>query len=324
MGREEIALRRQAFGSEDPSVAVAEGELAEIVEVAHPQEALQLSLHALGVFAHSVAASDQRVLEMKIQILPRLGWFGRYDEAERMANDVSTALRASTKPNQLQLQTLLNMWSQLEFLREDYAKAEQRNSELIDLLQSLQGKSTPAADSQLFFRAFLRGLQGHLDDSARDLDQITARRTAKGKALPSNWLLMHAIIDIRRDEFAAAEKMLREGLARDEAMFHGGSLWSAQTKSVLALALMGEGRDADAERMLRDSLRMEDELFGAPIPEHGRTLLNLARLLSRNPDRREEAHGVALEASLILGRFLGEQNARAREAAALAQNTATY
>ena len=124
---------------------------------------------------------------------------------------------------------------------------------------------------------------------------------------------------MRRGDYVAAEKELREALARDEGMFPGGSIWSANSKSVLGAALMGQGRDEEAERLLREALREEDNLFGEPVPEHGRTLLNLAHLLARQPQRHEEAHAVAAEAAQIFSRFLGDQNPHAQEAAALAR-----
>ncbi|HZZ09173.1 MAG TPA: serine/threonine-protein kinase [Paraburkholderia sp.] len=319
LAREQIALLRAGAGENDPSAAVAEGQLADIIDVVHPREALELDQHALSVLEPAVGAADQRVLDIKILMLPRLAWFGRYDEAERRVHEVEAVVRASPTPNQLELQDMLNFWGQLEFLREDYAAAEQKIVELIDVDERRFGKDSSITDAQLFFRAFLRGLQGHLDDAARELDEISVRRTSKGRPLPSNWLLMRGVIDVRRGEYAAAEKELREGVGRDEAMFHGGSVWTAQSKSVLATALMGEGRDDEAENLLRDSLRMENEMFGEPVPERARTLLNLAHLLARQPQRHAEARAVAAEAAQIFSRFLGEQNPHAREAAALAQ-----
>jgi tetratricopeptide (TPR) repeat protein len=228
-------------------------------------------------------------------------------------------VRASPVPNDLHLQNMLNFWGQLEFLRGDYAEAERKIDALIDLEERRYGKGSAIGDAQLFFRAFLRGLQGHLDEAARELDEITAKRTRNGRSLPSNWLLMHGVIDVRRGDYVAAEKELREALAHDEAMFPNGSVWSANSKSTLATALMGQGRDEEAERLLREASQLEAGLFGEPVPEHGLTLLNLAHLLARHPERRDEAHATAAEAAQIFTRFFDEQNPHAQEAAALAK-----
>jgi tetratricopeptide (TPR) repeat protein len=266
-----------------------------------------------------VGSSDQRVLNIKILMLQRLSWFGLYDEAERNVREVNDLVHASPTPNELQVQNLLNFWGQLEFMREDYPAAERKVSELIDDDERQFGKGSTIADAQRFFRAFLRGLQGHLDDAASELDEITARRTRNGRPLPSNWLLMHGVIDVHRGAYVAAEKELREALARDEGMFPGGSVWSANSKSALATALAGQGRDEEAERLLREALQLENDLFGEPVPEHGLTLLNLARLLSRHPERRDEARAVAAQAAQIFIHFFNAQNPHAQEAMALAR-----
>jgi serine/threonine-protein kinase len=323
LGREQVALLRATNGDNDPAAAMAEGELANIVELVRPREAIGLAEHALGILEPTVGAADSRVLDLKTRMLPRLGWYGRYDDAERLVHDIETALRTTPAQNPVMLQELLNFWSQLEFMREDYAAAEAKTSELIDEIEKRYGKQSNVADSQTFFRAFLRGLQGQPREALTTLDEIATRRTQAGRSLPSNWLLMHAVIDTRLGDYAGAERRLREALSRDEGMFHGGSLWSAQCKSVLAAALSGEDRDEEAESIARDALQMESQLFGEPVPEKGRTELTLARLLAKHPERRAEAHSVAQDSAQILTRFLGEDNERAREAAELASQTAT-
>jgi serine/threonine-protein kinase len=47
--REQIAVLRASAGDNDPSVGVAEGELADIIELVHPREAVELDRHALSV-----------------------------------------------------------------------------------------------------------------------------------------------------------------------------------------------------------------------------------------------------------------------------------
>ena len=183
LAREEIQLLRATAGEKDPSVAVAEGELADIIDVTHPREALQLDRHALSILEPVVGSSDQRVLTIKILMLGRLAWFGLYDEAERIVREANDALHASPTPNELQVQNLLNFWGQFEFMRENYPAAERKITELIDIDEKQFGKGSTIADSQLFFRAYVRGLQGRLDDAARELDEITARRTAQRPAV---------------------------------------------------------------------------------------------------------------------------------------------
>ncbi len=317
--REQIAVLRRSAGENDPSIGVAEGELANMIELVHPREAVDLDKHALSLLEPAVGAADQRVLDLKTRALQRTAWFGRYEEAERQAHEVEAVVLAPSTPNPLELQQLLNFWGQLEFMREDYAAAERKIDELVDLEERRYGRGSTILDAQLFFRAYLRGLQGRLDDAARELSDITARRTGKGRSLPSNWLLMHGVIDVRRGDYTAAEKELREALQRDENMYPGGSVWSANSKSALATALMGQDRNEEAERLLREALQAESDLFGEPVPERGHTLLNLARLLARQPQRHDEARAVAAEAAQIFSRFFGEQNPHAREAAALAR-----
>ncbi len=199
---------------------------------------------------------------------------------------------AAPTPNELPtVQNLLNFWGQLEFMREDYAAAERKVTELIEDDEKQFGKGSTIADAQLFFRAFLRGLQGRLDEAARELDDITARRTKNGRSLPSNWLLMHGVIDVRRGEYAAAEKELREALARDQSMFPDGSVWSANSKGALAIALMGEGRDDEAERLLREASALEERLFGeVQCPNMGADAAQFGTpCLARQPQRRRRA-----------------------------------
>ena len=322
--REQIAVLRASAGENDPSVGVAEGELANIIELVHPREAVELDRQALSVLEPAVGSGDQRVIDVKTRALQRIAWFGHYDEAERLAQEVESAVRAAPTLNELQRQQMLNYWGQLEFLRENYAAAEQKITELVDLEEHRYGKGSTIADAQLFFRAFLRGLQGRLDEAARELDDITARRTKNGRALPSNWLLMHGVIDTHHGDYAKAETELREALAHDQSMFPDGSVWSANSKGALAIALMGEGRDDEAERLLREASALEERLFGEVVPEEARTLLDLARLLARHPDRRDEQRAIAAEAAQALERFWGPQNPQTREAKALAQLDAPH
>ncbi len=59
--REQIAVLRASAGDNDPSVGVAEGELANIIELVHPREAVELDRHALSILEPAVGSSDQRV-----------------------------------------------------------------------------------------------------------------------------------------------------------------------------------------------------------------------------------------------------------------------
>src|SRR5262249_36830401 len=157
------------------------------------------------------------------------------------------------------------------------------------------------------------------EEASRELDEIAARRTRNGRALASNWLLMQGVIDTHRGNYAKAEKELREALAHDIGMSPNGSVWSANSKSALGAALTGLGRDEAAEHSLRDAADLELRLFGESVPEHGRTLINLARLLARHPDRGDERRAVAAEAARTLERFLGAESPEVIEAKALAK-----
>ncbi len=318
LAREEIAVLRSALGDDDPAVADAESNLADIIEYTRPREAAQLNRDALTLLERTLGPNDQRTIWIEIRSLPVLARRGDFDEAERLRQQAEAIVRAAPKPNEQQLELLINHHALIEYIRGNYVLAEKLFSELVDDQEKLyHGGPAPSMDSTRLMLALLHALLGDPTRAKRELTEIEARHV--GKQMPTNWMLSKGLIEFRSGDSDAAEKTLRDALARDAGMFPGGSLWTEQIKEVLSQVLLAQHRDSEAESEARDALARARSLLGDDTMETGDLLLILARSLEHHPERYAEFHAAATQSADLLRKYLGENNARTQQAIALAQ-----
>jgi serine/threonine-protein kinase len=318
LAREEIAVLRAALGDNDPSVADAESNLADIIEYTRPLEAMQLNRDALTLLENTLGPNDQRTVWIKIRSLTGLARRGNFDEAEQLLQQAEAIVRAAPKPNEQQLELLINHHALLEYLRGNYVLAEKLFTDLVDdQVKLYHGGPGPSMDSSRLMLALLHALLGDPVRAKRELAEVEARHV--GKQIPTNWMLSRGLIEFRSGDNDAAEKTLRAALARDAAMFPGGSLWTEQVKAVLSQVLIAQHRDSEGEAEARDALTRARALFGGETVESGDLLLVLARSLERHPERYAEFHATATQSAELLRQYLGENNPRTQQAIALTQ-----
>jgi tetratricopeptide (TPR) repeat protein/DNA-directed RNA polymerase specialized sigma24 family protein len=257
---EALAMRQALLGPEDKDVAVTLVELGRayqdrrMSDRAEPlfRDALEIRRKVLGE-SHRETATSKSALAL---LLWQRGDIAAAEPLFRESLETSRQVLSEDHPN------VGASWNNLGLVlmdKGDYAGAEPMFRRANAIRRKQFGERDPSIATTLNNLAGTLREQGQYDEAAAAIDEaIAVTREGPGDDHPSmaGYMVNRARIDLARHDAAAAEKRLRDALARQQTTLAADDWRLGSTRSLLAASLLDlgalpRGRTAAARRQRR-------------------------------------------------------------------------
>lgn len=299
--REALALRRKRHVTPDTSVAISVTQLATFLNyVGKSKEALPLFTEAVTLLRAAYGVNHPSVIAALENQAATLDQLADFKGAERVAREMLIAARAVYGASHPMVSNAL--WRLGEALarqrtQQTIAEGEALLRQGLEMRRAVSGDQHP--DVQLLRTALGRVLLDQQKFAAAETlftDALNARRAAvgdKSPAIASSLIDLGQLADARRD-YRESERRFREALP----------IWSAarlkvdEARAIVSIgrALQLQGKNDDAEPMLRDGMERLRIALGSESSEVGYVMEVIANMAMRrgNPAESERLHREAL------------------------------
>jgi serine/threonine protein kinase/tetratricopeptide (TPR) repeat protein len=251
---ESLAMRQALLGREDKDVAVTLVELGRAYQDrrmndrAEPlfRDALEIRRKVLGE-SHRETATSKSALAL---LLWQRGDLAAAEPLFRESLETSRQVLSEDHPN------VGASWNNLGLVlmdKGDYAGAEPMFRRANAIRRKQFGERDPSIATTLNNLAGTLREQGKYDEAAAALDEaIAVTREGPGDDHPNmaGYMVNRARIDLARHDAAAAERLLRDALTRQQTTLAADDWRLGSTRSLLAASLLDLGRYREAEPLL--------------------------------------------------------------------------
>ncbi|PYR72203.1 MAG: hypothetical protein DMF86_24290, partial [Acidobacteria bacterium] len=285
--RRAVRIAERAVGTEDAGLAEALLNFAGLYRAElKEREAEAALLRAVGIHERIMGlqtSEDPLMHSPRIQLAALYQQQGRFDEAEALLQRALAAIEKGTGPTAPRNFATSQLLMALVYLREQqgrYADAEPLIRRAVDLASSTWGLGwgkvkNAAIASFLSDLAFVYIQQGRYADAERtDLRIIELRRKAGGRG--GDLYARAALADVyeRQGQHAKAEVTMQDVLRRAEQL---RLPWHMRNAAMTLSYIQFEQRKyAEAESLIRQELKIEQDAMAADSPIIGATLFGLA------------------------------------------------
>ncbi len=279
--RQALAIRRQAFGNEDPQTAQSLSSLGKLLHdrgdysAAEPlfQEALAVLRQLDGDEGLRVAATLHDLGRLKFQT-------GAYREAGELYAE-ALAIRRAGAGDRLEIGQLLTDQAILTERMGEHANAETLFLEALDLRRRELGNEHPLVIESLNNLGVILGIQGRLDDAEPLFrEALELRRKLFGDASQHVAESLHnlAALLTEKSDYEGAETLYREAIATLREILGEEHPLVAEAAMNLAFMLQAKGDSEGAEEWFQQSLAARRRQLGDRHTNVGISLAGLARL----------------------------------------------
>jgi serine/threonine-protein kinase len=311
-----LAIHRAAFGDTDLRVATDRQNLTlALRNLGRYDEALENAQANVAIREKILGPTHPDLVRALYTLGTTLYHMARYEEALPVLRRAVAVARSSFGENHPTTATALNNlglvlmdWHGLDEAEQVYAEAMR-----IDIAQL--GPNHSGTLNNASNLGYVHASQGKLELAESELRDVLARERAAG--IKDLVFELNRLGDVRRrrGDWQEAVALHREALAQAK-MFAPSSRQAALSHHFLGVALAAGGDDTAAEAELRAALAA----FRGLMPPDGAhpfaasTRLALGELLVKRTATRDEGVRLLGEAFALRARFLGENDARTREA----------
>jgi eukaryotic-like serine/threonine-protein kinase len=316
---EEIVLRRSYAGKNDPAVAIGLSDLAGIEMFrGRPRESKAAYAEALDAAKSILGPNDPRLSNIEAEYAITLAEFGDFAQAEALLDAAESAVKTNSGSDSMAMIGVTSNRCLVLFHSEQYPRADACYSGELKQMEEQFGPNSPLSEADHMTLAYIRALEGQVDDAAQALAAIAQHQTARRGHATSQLLLLQGNVQRLQGNYAEAEASLRRGLEPLVASAHDNTLVGADFKATLGSVLADTKRYDEAEKMLRAALASYASMYGdVSVPTSARTQLAFAQVLTHS-GHEKEALAQARSAAEALQKFYGADNAHTREARSLA------
>ncbi|HVS63048.1 MAG TPA: serine/threonine-protein kinase [Thermoanaerobaculia bacterium] len=313
-----IAEQRDRANREAQAANAALDFMTELFEISDPSEARGNTITAREVLdrgADRIDGAFEGAPEAKARMMGTIGRvyesLGLYEPAAR-ALETALVLEREAGRDPIALSTAISNIGWLDRERGDYASAEARFREELELRREHQGPRHPATASAINLLAITLADQGEHETAMELYRQALAivdeqREPDAEQRVRLLNSIANGLAGLGRPAEAVPyyrqllEHHVEENRGRD-------AVWVAFSHDNLALALHDLGLYEKAEGHYREALAMLERIFGPEHPEVAQTLGNVSSFLL-DAGELEEAETLALRAVELTRGVLGEEHA---------------
>jgi serine/threonine protein kinase len=310
--REALEIDRQIYGDENIVTARVKAALgAVLVTLARRYDEAEPLLHQALTVERRQPSTEQRELPLILNYEGKvLSQINRIDEAKTMAAESLLLIRKSDGEQSVAYANELVHLASLFLAQQDNAHAEMPYRQAIAIFRRLHAQ-TPSFAAVLTGLAYDLILEGKLDEpEGLLLESQQIYRSTVGEQSIAYALTLGCLgwFHFQREDYPKAEAEFGASLAivrsslvpRGEQDYVGGTVG-------LALAMTRDGKAAEAEPMLRESLKLAkaNHLEGTALPENVSAALGECLL---DQKRYAEAEPLLLSGYAALKMRLGEHN----------------
>lgn len=272
--RAAVELGRKTYGDQDIQTARAEAALGRALYNLERKytEAEPYLHHALAVERRQPVI-EPREYALALEYEGRLlGRAHRYDEARSLMMESLSRTRQAYGERSLPYAQSLVQFADIATMTGDYAGSEPPLRQSIAIFRQL-GTKGPSFAGTLTGLAYILILQGKLDEPESILQEAENlyRTTVGEKSLEFSLTLgTMGWLHYLRGDYRTAEAELRQSLAYVRPLVPPGEQDLVGGTVTLAMTLIREGKAAEAEPLLRDSLAQATahHLVGTALPEN--------------------------------------------------------
>ena len=303
-----LSLRRQSYGDEDPSVATAKYQLADlyveqgVYDRAEPlaREALQTHLDALGE-EHAAVVHDRMLLA---GINQRLGNLVKAGQLFLQAEAGARELRDEDL-----LVKVLSRRGHFELYVGNDTAARGALEEALTIARRLYGETHP--EVALILGQLAEIEKAHDFDRAASLleDAIAIQRRVFHEPHPDLAKMLNrlAVLKKAQGDYVEAEALFNEAMTIQNQVYAEPSIVVASTLNNLAGLKKGQGDLDRAEALYTQSLEIHRRVVGERHPETATIMSNLANLMLTT-GRLEQAQQLYTDSLDILLESYGENH----------------
>lgn len=237
--------------------------------------------------------------------------YGDFQNARGMLQRALNIAEGIFQPDDPRLIAVMRALAEAEYEGGDYPRAVQLRTTIVQRLRQSFGSNHPDVADELNWVGTVYSSLGDIPSAEAAFQEalpIAQQDSMNEPALLATVLDNLAAMRFYRDDFSGAAELTRRALA----IYRTGSTHPQDlAKAIQNLALATEelGDHAQADSLLAEALRVQQDFLGPDHPDLAFPLLNTARVLRR----RKEYHPAltyAQQAASILERALGPQHPR--------------
>ena len=321
MYREALAIQKQLFGNENPSVAASLDYVANVLSFQgkHTEaemmlrEAIAMGKKLLGNEHPNVASSLDNlacvlIRQSQTAVAPQKQ--RQLAEAEDLEREALAIRRKLFGNEQLEVAQSLDNLALVFHAQGKNAEAESRLREALAMRQKLLGgENQPVAMSLLNLADALSEEGKYAEAEPLFREALAMRRKLDGSEHPDvAYALGHLAVLLRRQgKLAEAEAANREALTMNKELLGNEHPNTIITLDHLADVLRDQSKLAEAETLYREALPTSKKVFGNDSKEAGRCLGGLADALQRQ-GKLAEAETLYREALVMNRKLYGNEH----------------
>jgi serine/threonine protein kinase/TolA-binding protein len=314
--REALQIHRAAFGDVDLRVATDRQNLTlALRNLGRYEEALEQCRANIDIVEKILGPNHPDISRALFTLGTTLYHMARYEEAEHVLRRGVAVARANLGDHPTTATALNNLglvlmdWHGLD-------EAEQVYREALRIATAQLGPNHNMVLIIASNLGYVHGQQGKLELAEAELRDVLARDRAAG--IKDEVWELNRLGDVRRQrgDWQEAVGLHRQALQQAIALFSPNARQAALSHYYLGLALIDAGEKTEAASELRAALAAYRALLppDGAHPFSASARLALGRLLSTQPDARDEGIALVREAVKLRERFLGADDERTLEA----------
>jgi tetratricopeptide (TPR) repeat protein len=296
---EALAMRERLFDGPHRSVAESLNSLNLVCrDTGDLVQAEVFARRAIDMMIDVVGPDDLQITAYYDDLARLMFTQGKYDDAASL-HDKSLKIRRHALGEHADVALSLNHFAQTQFVKGDYAGAEQSLREALAINRKVMGEQHTAVADTLSNLAVLSRAQRNLDEAERLVRQaLDMRRSLLGDDHQNVATTLNELANIVRDKGdpQSAEPLYRQALETFRRSAGGAdNAYTAVSLNNLADVLANLKRTDESERAYREAVEIRREKLPPGHPQLAESLLGLGVLLTRT-QRAAEAEAPLREA----------------------------